>query len=163
MEGNVQQLARRFEAANRDVIIAIEGAPDTQLGQFCAGEQCTVAALGCHVAEVHRVASEWIHGILTSEAWPAVTMGDIDRVNAEAAIRNAACSKEEVLDRLRDHGAEATAHVRSLRDEDLDRCAPFPLFGGETMTVRTFIERVLIGDPIAHLASIRAAMAAPGH
>jgi DinB superfamily len=161
MDGRAQQLAARFEEANRDVIAAIEGVSETHLGTFCPGEQCTVAALGCHVADVHRVISEWMRGMLASEAWPPVTMDEIDRANAEAARRNAACGKEDVLDRLRAHGAEAAALVRSLRDEDLDRSAPFPLFGGGPVTVQTVIENVLIGDPVGHLRSIQAAVTAP--
>jgi hypothetical protein len=40
--------------------------------------------------------------------------------------------------------------VRGLRDEDLARTAPFALFGGTAVSVRTLIERVLIGDPEQH-------------
>lgn len=78
-----------------------------------------------------------------------------NRANADAAQRNADCRTNEVLEQLRIHGTEAAALVRNLHDEDLGRSAPFVLFGGEPTTVRAFIERVLIGDPVAHLASLR--------
>jgi hypothetical protein len=161
MDGKVQELAARFEAANRDVIAAIADASDAQLAEFCPAEQCTRTALGCHVAEVHHVVADWLRGMLANGTWPAVTMADVDRANAEAAQRNATCSRDEVIDRLRRYGAEATALVQSLTEDDLDRSAPFTLFGNQPTTVRTFIERVLIGDPVAHLASIRTGTATP--
>ena len=91
MIGQTQELAARFEAANRDVIAAIEEESEAQLAEFCPAEQCTRAALGCHVAEVHHAVAEWLRGMLANGAWPAVTMADIDQANAEAAQRNAAC------------------------------------------------------------------------
>src|SRR3954470_20345454 len=72
MDGQAKDLAARFAAANRDVIAAIEEASDAQLAEFCPAEQCTRAALGCHVAEVHHAVAEWLRGMLANGAWPAV-------------------------------------------------------------------------------------------
>ena len=47
--------------------------------------------------------------------------------------------------------------LRTLRDEDLERTAPFALFGGAEVSVRALIERVLIGNVEAHLPGLRAA------
>lgn len=79
MDGQAHELAARFEKANRDVIAAIADTPEAQLNAFCPAEQCTRAALGCHVAEVHHVAAEWLHDMLATGKWPPVTMDDEPR------------------------------------------------------------------------------------
>jgi len=160
MGTQAEELARRFEAAHRAVVEAVERLDEAQLGTSCEAEQCTAVALGCHVAEAHAVIAEWVRAAAAGEALPEITMADVDRSNAERAAANAGCSKAEALERLRANGAAAAAVVRGLRDEDLERTAPFALFGGSEISVRTLIERVLIGDPEQHLPSLQAAAAA---
>jgi hypothetical protein len=96
--------------------------------------------------------------VLDGEPLPPVTSDAVDQVNAQGFARDAYRMRREVLERLRRHGAEATAVLRSLSDSDLDRTSPFTLFGGPTTSIRELIERVLIADPEAHLRSIRAAL-----
>jgi hypothetical protein len=48
--------------------------------------------------------------------------------------------------------------LRGLTDADLDRTAPFALFGGAIVSTQTVIEQILIGDPLAHLPSLRSAL-----
>ena len=160
MGTQTEDLARRFEAAHRAVVETVERLDESQLGASCEAEQCTAAALACHVAEAHAVIAEWVRAAAAGEALPEITMADIDRSNAERATANAGCSKAEALERLRTNGAAAAALVRGLRDEDLERTVPFALFGGAEVSVRTLIERVLIGDPEQHLPSLQAAAAA---
>ena len=157
MDTQTEELATRFEAAHRAVVEAVEGLDETQLGAHCAAEQCTAAALACHVAEAHAVIAEWVRAAAAGEALPEITMADVDRINAERAAANAGCGKAEALARLRATGPAAAALVRGLRDEDLERTAPFALFGGAEVSVHTLIERVLIGDPQGHLPSLQAA------
>jgi hypothetical protein len=160
MGTQAEELARRFEAAHRAVVETVESLDEAQFGTRCEAEQCTVAALACHVAEAHAAIAEWVRAAAAGEALPEITMADIDRINAERATANAGCSKAEALQRLRTHGTAAVALVRGVRDEDLERTAPFALFGGTEVSVRTLIERVLIGDPEEHLPSLQAASAA---
>jgi hypothetical protein len=159
MGTQAEELARRFEAAHRAVVEAVEHLDEGTLGTPCQAEQCTAVALACHVAEAHAVIAEWVRALAAGEALPEITMADVDRINAERAAVNAACSKEEALARLRTNGAAAATMLRGLRDEDLERTAPFALFGGTEVSVRTLIERVLIGDPEQHLPSLQAAAA----
>ena len=37
--------------------------------------------------------------------------------------------RDQILKLLREHGAMATAYLRSLSDEDLDRTVSLPIFG----------------------------------
>jgi hypothetical protein len=159
MGTQAEELASRFEAAHRAVVEAVERLDEGTLGTACLAEQCTAVALACHVAEAHAVIAEWVRALAAGEVLPEITMADVDRINAERAAANAECSKAEALARLRTNGAAAATMVRGLRDEDLERTAPFALFGGTDVSVRTLIERVLIGDPEQHLPSLQAAVA----
>ena len=161
MSQEVQRLAARFEDANRQVIAAIEACDDEQLRARCPGERCTVAALACHVAEIHALGADWVRTLLAGRPLPPLTMDMVDRINAEQFALNADRTKAEVLERLRRHGGEAAGLLRGLGDADLDRTTPFALFGGPTVSVRQVIDLVLIADPEGHLSSIRAAVAAP--
>jgi uncharacterized damage-inducible protein DinB len=161
MSQEVQRLAARFEDANRQVIAAIEACDDEQLRARCPGERCTVAALACHVADIHALGADWVRTLLAGRPLQPLTMDMVDQLNAEQFARNADRTKTEVLERLRRNGDEAVTLLRGLGDADLDRTTPFALFGGPTVSVRQLIDLVLIADPEGHLASIRAAVAAP--
>ncbi|MDP9358977.1 MAG: DinB family protein [Chloroflexota bacterium] len=153
----VEQLAQRFEEVNRAAIAAVEDLDEAGLRAHCAAEQCTAAALAAHVGEAHPIIADWVRAAAAGEPLPAITMADIDRINAERAAANAQCSKETVLAQLRANGAAAAARLRTLRDEDLERTTPFALFGGAEVSVRALIERVLIGNIEANLPSLREA------
>ena len=62
-------------------------------------------------------------------------------------------------DRLRTEGRAAVEMVRGLSDEQLDRTAPMAFAGGAEWSAADVIERVLIGHPVQHGASIQAALA----
>jgi hypothetical protein len=161
MNQEAQRLAARFEDANRQVIAAIEGCTDEELRARCPGERCTVAALACHVADIHALGADWVRTVRAGRPLPAITMDMVDQINAEQFGRDADRTKTEALARLRRDGGEAVALLRTLTDADLDRTTPFALFGGPTISIREVIELVLIADPEGHLSSIRAAVAAP--
>jgi uncharacterized damage-inducible protein DinB len=161
MSQEIHRLAVRFEDANRQVIAAIEARTDEQLRALCPAERCTVAALACHVADVHALGADWIRTMLAGRPLPPLTMDMVDRINAEQFALNANRTKAEALERLRRNGDEAVTLLRGLGDADLGRTTPFALFGGPTISVRQVIDLVLIADPVGHLASIRAAVAAP--
>ena len=154
-----QNLANQFELYSNELISVIEQATPQQLQARCAGEQCTVAALGSHVAGVHPLALGWVKTIAAGEKLPALTMDMVDKINAEQTARDANRDKDEILADLRRNGAEATRAVRGLRDDELDRSTHFTLFNRE-MTTEDMIRMVLIGDIKGHLASIRQAVSA---
>jgi hypothetical protein len=83
-------------------------------------------------------------------------MDQIHAGNAEHARQFAGCSKAETLE-LHDRGvAEASSILRGLTDEHLARQGEF--LTGAPSTVEQAIERVLIGHPREHTATIRASL-----
>ncbi len=157
MNTQIEELARRFETANQAMITVVEQLDDAGMRAHCAAEQCTAAALAAHVGEDHPLIADWVRAAAAGEPLPAITMTDIDRINAEQAVTNAECSKDQALAQLRTNGVAAAAMLRTLQDEDLERTAPFALFGGAEVSVRTLIEGVLIGNVESHLPSLQAA------
>ena len=94
MSTQVEDLAQRFEEANRAAITTVERLDETGLRGHCTAEQCTAAALAAHVAEAHPIIADWVRDAAAGEPLPAITMADIDRLNAERAVANADCRKE---------------------------------------------------------------------
>lgn len=123
----------------------------------CPGEQCTVAALICHVANGN---TGMLNGIIKPVAEgtprPAFSTEDLHHWNAQAAQQNAAASREQARDMLRAASAPAIAYVRSLTDEQLAQSFDIAM-RPEPVTLDAMIEFGLIGHPKEHLASARAA------
>jgi hypothetical protein len=160
MTTRADALAQRFEQANAQVQRIIMDCSPEQAQAICRAERCSAVSLACHVAAVHSMVVDWIRLLVAGEELPALTMDDINRANEARFSADATCTWEQALERLRQNGAVAAAYVRILSDAELDRAAPFTLFGGARVSVQTLIEQILIGDPLTHLASLQATLLA---
>jgi hypothetical protein len=147
------ELATQFDQASREFIATVEGLDPDQLHARCPEEQCTVAALGAHVAKVHTLAADWIQTLASDQPLPAVTMDMVHQANAAQFAEDAAASQADVLEALRSNGARASRLVRGLSDAELDQRQYFSLFGGE-VTTEGLVRHVLLGDIESHLASL---------
>lgn len=157
MHARAHDLADRFDEARGAVVDTIASYSEEQLRTFCEPEQCTVAALACHVGLAHALVAGWVEAIVAGQPLPELTMAMVDAANAKTARQYANASREEALALLRRNGDAASALVRGLSDEQLDHEASFSLFGGTPVTPAMLIDLVLIGDPRQHLPSIRSA------
>lgn len=157
MSSRAQNLADSLSAATDDVIAFAASAPDEVWARVCPGEQCTVAALACHLGFSTA-------GILDSMIAPTAEGRDaasfspeaLNAWNAQNAKDNADQTREFAIGVLREQGDRAVAYVRALSDEQLDRTRSMP-FSPEPVSTESLIEMVLIGHPQQHLASMRAA------
>ena len=148
-----RELATRLDEINQQVIDLVSG--DADLSVTCPSEGWTAAAVGAHIGGAHRgILEGLIQPIVAGREVPS-TVGPSNEGNARQAAENAALPREQILRLLRDHGAMATAYLRSLSDEDLDRTATIPIFGENPVTAETVIERVLIGHASDHANSLR--------
>src|SRR5690242_1431322 len=116
MNRRVQTLSERFEQASLAVRIAIMESSDEQLQGICPAEQCTVAALGCHIASVHELGTDWMLAVLNGRGLPLLSMDEINHVNREFFAREANASRSKVLILLERGGALAMTHLRNLHD-----------------------------------------------
>jgi uncharacterized damage-inducible protein DinB len=159
MSTRAEQLADELQQVTDEVATSIEGIPDEAWQRTCAAEQCTVAALGCHIADGYGgILDGLVKPIAEDQEGPRFTTDDLAQWNAAAARENAAQPKAVALERLRTQAPAAIAYVRSLSDEQLQRTGTLP-FGGDPMTTEAVITHVLIGHPRGHLASMQAATA----
>ena len=146
-------LANQFEQVNQNVIDMVSAATD--LSVACPGEGWTAAAVGAHIGGAHRgILEGLIQPIVAGREIPSV-VGPSDEGNARQAAENAALPRDQVVALLCDHGAMATAYLRSLTDEDLDRTVILPIFGENPVTAQQVIEWVLIGHASEHAASLQ--------
>ena len=157
MDTHASDLTTRYAQVVDAVITAVEPLDAASLRRLCPAEQCTVAALACHIAAVHGATAGFVRSIVAGEALPSLTMEDIDRNNAKNAAGNAELGRDEVIARLRTGGEAMTTELQGLREEDLARTAPFTLFGGE-VSVQTLVEQAVIAHTEQHLASLKAAV-----
>jgi uncharacterized damage-inducible protein DinB len=159
MSTRAEQLADELQQVTDEVAAFIAGIPDEAWQRTCAAEQCTVAALACHIADGYGPILEGlVKPIAEGQAGPRYSMEELAQWNAAAAQENAAHPKAVAVERLRTKAPAAIAYVRGLSDEQLQRTGTLP-FGGDPMTAEAVITHVLIGHPRGHLASIEAVTA----
>jgi hypothetical protein len=153
MNARAKELAARFEQINQDVIDSVSGATD--LSVPCPSEGWTAAAVGAHIGGAHRGILEGLIQPLVAGREIPSSIGPSDEGNARQAAENAALPRDQILTLLRDHGAMATAYLRTLSDADLDRTVILPVFDENPVTVQQVIEWVLIGHAADHANSLR--------
>jgi len=158
MSERAAALAARFEATNEALIAAVQRLSEADWRATCPGEGWSVGVTAHHVAGYHLPVAQLAQGIAQGAALPEITREQIDAGNAQHAREHANCTRAETLALLRRDGAAAAAIIRGLTDEQLDRTAPLAAFGGAPWSAADVIERILIGHPQAHLASIQQAI-----
>jgi hypothetical protein len=152
-----RKLAERFEQVGEGFAAEMEGLSEAQWRSFCPDEGRTVAALAYHVGWAYPVEIAAFRAMALGEARSAFSAGGIDEVNARHGAANAACDQAETVRMLRSNALAAAAIVRELTDEQLERTGAY-VEEWPTASVQEWIERVLIGHPVGHQRSIRAAV-----
>jgi hypothetical protein len=158
VSGRVEALAKRFEQTNDEVIVAVERCSDEQWGQTCSGEPWSVGVTAHHIGISHVPVAELVWALATGQSVPTLTSELLDVGNSEHARQFAGCTKAETIELLRRGGQEAADLLRGLSDEQLENGAKLPLLDGRRVTAARIVELVLIGHPVSHLGSIRAAL-----
>jgi hypothetical protein len=154
-DARVGMLAEQFEAVSGELRDAIAGVPDEKWQAPTTGDGRQVNVVAHHAASSHAAIARQIQAMVDGQPRP-LTMDQIHAGNAEHARQFAGCSRAETLE-LHDRGvAEASGILRGLNDEDLARQGEF--ITGAPATVEQAIQRVLIGHPREHTATIRASL-----
>ncbi|MDQ2653211.1 MAG: DinB family protein [Chloroflexota bacterium] len=158
MSKRAQQLADQTDDAINQTIAFVENVPDDKWTAYCEPEQCTVAALASHIGVTAiGVLNALAKPVSQGEPPASITPEQIHAGNAENARKYANRPKPDVVAELRASGAEASAYVRGLSDEELQRSAVL-FFRPEPVTADFIIENVLVNHSLGHLESMRAAV-----
>ena len=157
MSDRAAALADEFQRAIDEVDQFIDEVPDEGWQATCPGEQCTVAALICHIGTANRgMMDTIIKPVVEGTPRPEFSQEDLHRWNAHAAEQYAAATREQARELLRAGSAPAIAYVRDLSVEQLATSFELPM-RPEPVTLEAMIIHGLTGHPREHLASARAA------
>ncbi|MFT4037186.1 MAG: DinB family protein [Thermomicrobiales bacterium] len=157
MSARAEALADELQAVTDEVAQFIETVPDAGWQAYVPDDQCTVAALVCHIANSYN-------GMLANRIQPVVEGRDLAPLalemlnawNAQAAEIYAGASKELAREILAKNAAEAIAYIRTLDDDQLALTFEIATRPGP-VSIEDFIAGGLIGHPRGHLASARVA------
>jgi Mycothiol maleylpyruvate isomerase N-terminal domain len=153
----VETLLELFEAACRDLRDAVEAVPDDKWHVPTVNDGRQVNVVAHHAAGAHRPIAEMLQEMARGKP-ASLSMEQIDAGNAEHARRMGACSKADVLEQHEAGSAYARDVLRGMDDATLS--IQGELVAGMPATVDQAIERVLIGHPRQHAATIRATLSA---
>jgi DinB superfamily len=161
MSDRANAVADQFEKANSDLVSMLEGLSDEQWQTTLDGEGWPIRVGACHIAEHYN--NLWLLVDIAANGkpipdWAPKGPGDIDKLNAEIAGRNAGRGRQEALDMLRSNAAKVTTNLRTLSDEQLDRKFTLPT-GGE-FTTEQIAQMMLVGHIGMHAPSIQKAAGA---
>jgi hypothetical protein len=111
-----------------------------------------------HVANVYPLEIQVAQVLAGGKPVTGVTMDDINAMNAGHAREHDGVTREAALDLLARNSAAASAAIRELSDEELDRAAPVSLYGDAPLTCQFFLEDHAVRHSYHHLARMRAAL-----
>jgi len=155
-----QSLADRIEEGANGLAVFSEGLSDADWRKpmVSGTDRRTVGVIVHHVASMYPIEIGAAQAVASGKAVMDVSWDNVAQINAEHAAGNGATTKEAALDLLRKNSREAAAAVRAMKDEDLDRAAPFSLAYGAPMTTQFVIEDHALRHAWHHLARIRKAL-----
>jgi uncharacterized damage-inducible protein DinB len=157
MSERAAALADELQRAIDEVDRFIDEVSDEGWQATCPGEQCTVAALICHIGNANTgMMDSLIKPVAEGTPRPAFSAEDLHRWNAQANQQFASATREQARELLRTGAAPAIAYVRGLTDEQLATTFDLPM-RPEPVTLEAMVVHGLIGHPREHLASARAA------
>lgn len=152
------QLAAQMDAVTRDFIGVVESCSPEQWTRTTSGEQWPVGVVAHHVAVSYPAFGELVQTLAAGgQTIPLISAEQLHEGNAQHAREFAHAGKAETLELLTNDGNALVGAIRGLSDEQLSITTGI-FFGGE-MSLTQIIERILIGHPASHLASIRATLA----
>jgi hypothetical protein len=152
------QLADQLATVTREFIAVVESCTPEQWARPTGSEEWPVGVVAHHVAVGYPAFGQLVQALAAGrQDIPPISAEQLHAGNAKHAREFANVGKAETLELLRSGGDRLVPEIRSLSEEELNVTTGI-FFGGE-MSVRQVIERIVIGHPASHLASIRTTLA----
>jgi hypothetical protein len=155
MSDRSKRLAVRLKSFNDEVISFVESCTEADWLKIGA-EDWALGVTARHIGANHYPAIAAAKMIVKGEKFPEMTMEQITENANRHAREHAGCTKQEVLDILREKGGKLIEFAGGLEDSELDKAAYLPALG-RSITVEQFLENVILRGADEHLQSIRAA------
>jgi hypothetical protein len=158
MGEKARHLAQRLQAFGDEVLGFVQGCSPADWSRYCPSEEWSVGVTARHIAAGHFATLGLVKTLAAGGPLPQLTRAQIVAMANDHAARHADCTPEEVAELLRRNAAEMVGYVAGLEDGELERKGFFAFIGVE-MSLRQFLEAVVLKSGGGHLASIRAAIA----
>jgi uncharacterized damage-inducible protein DinB len=162
MSPTSKQLAEQYAQRTQEPMRTAATLSKRQWQAPCVDKGWTVGVTAHHLAATVPLILDSARSIMSGHELPANTVELTNQFNAQHASKHAACTRQETLTLLKQNGELATAFVRGLSEQDLERRAPLAFLSGQEWTTRQWLENILIGHIGMHLPSIQAALSAQG-
>ncbi len=156
MGKNSAELSKDFEARASEFANLVRGLDDEQWGALCVAENWSVGTTAHHVGQGFESTYSLVDAML-ADSVPPISWGDIDAMNAAHAAEFPNPDKDETISMIEQSTSTVAAAIAALNDDALDSSALVPAFGADPLSVRTWIEMVVIGHIGMHQPSIEAA------
>ena len=161
MSRRAELLADRIEEGAAALAAFAEGLSEAEWRAPMPGNEKDRRPVGVivhHVASVYPIEIDLARTIASGKAVTDVTWEVVAELNAKHAQDQAAVTKADALELLRQNSREAAAAVRTFTDDELDRAAPFSLSFDAPVTAQFVIEDHALRHSWHHLARIRTAL-----
>jgi hypothetical protein len=154
MSARSDRLAANVEEVNKALLAATEASSDEHWRAVRADGVWTQGFSAFHAASSIGFITGMVKGVAAGEPFPAPTMEDIDKGNAEMAKEHTGtCTKAQTIELIKESSPAAASLVRGFSDAELDPKTAL-LQGMPEMTVEQIIEMLLVGHAAGHTASI---------
>jgi hypothetical protein len=154
MSTRSENLARRVQQANDDLLRAVESTTEEKWNAKCADGEWSRGFAAFHAATSIGFGTGILQGIAEGQPFTPTTRAAIDEGNAAMNKQHGStCQKAETIDLINSSAPGAAQMVRSLSDAQLDRKVTL-LEGMPEFTVEQVIEMLFVGHPNRHRESI---------
>lgn len=110
-----------------------------------------------HVAFMYPLEIQLAQVLAAGKPVEGVTWDDIHALNGKNAREYDAVTKKAALDLLEQNSTAASAAIRAMSDEELDKAASVSLNGDAPLTTQFMLEDHAVRHSYHHLAKMRAA------
>jgi hypothetical protein len=152
-------LADRLEQGARALAELAASLSDVQWHTRIPHDGRKVGVVVHHVGSMYPLEIQMAQALAAGHPIENVTWDNIHEVNAKHAKEFEAVTKAAALEHLERNSTAASAAVRALSDEELDRAALVSLNDDAPLTCQFFIEDHALRHSYHHLAVIRKALA----
>lgn len=155
MGTRAQELADQVDAVHAQLSQAVSSMNDSQWKALTAEEGWPAGVAAHHAAGSTGPLLNFVQAAANGQPMPEITSDQLNAINAQHAKDFAGVSREDVVKVINEQAPSASAYIRGLSDEQLDKVAQTP-FGGP-MSTEQIIRNVMIGHIQTHLANAQAA------
>jgi DinB family protein len=152
-------LAERLEAGARALAAFASALTDADWHVRLPKDGRKIGVVVHHVASLYPLEIQLAQQLAAGQAVTGVTWDDVHEMNARHAKDHDGVTKQASLDLLKHNSAAASAAIRALTDEQLDRAAPVSLNDDAPLTCQFMLEDHAVRHSYHHLAGIRSALA----